>query len=124
MVIATPLTKTADTDERTFFENISQRDTDGKQTGVPAIGVETGFGVSAVLKGDRATKQFTLHHYREPVVEGVISIDGPNTVSFDPSDLRRRRNILLFLVKEQDGRYAPYGGQTDPGLQAITELPL
>ena len=129
VVIATPLTKTADTNERTFFQGMVQTDQDGKQTGTAAIGVETTFGVSVVMKGDRAAQQFILHHYRVapyPARDGNglvdVLIDGPNIVSFDPSDFRLPRDILLFLVKEQDGRYAPYGGQTDPGVQAITPL--
>jgi len=115
VVIATPLTKTADTDERTYFQN----------TSVAAIGVETIFGVSVVIKGDRATKEFTLHHYRvapTPSAPDGLLLGGPGVVSFDPTDPQRRRNILLFLVKEPDGRYAPNGGQTDPDLQAITAL--
>jgi hypothetical protein len=125
IVIASPVTKTADTDERTYFQDISQTDKDGKQTSVAAIGVETPFSVSVLIKGDRGIKQFILHHYRValyPAPDGreVVFIGGPNVVSFDPS--RRRRDILLFLVKEQDGRYAPYGGQNDPGLQAIKAL--
>ncbi len=118
VVIATPLTKTADTDERTHFEGLFETDQDGKQTSVAAIGVETTFSISVVMKGDRDAKQFVLHHYRPT----ALAIDGPNVVSFDPSDFRRSRDILLFLLKEQDGRYAPYGGQTDPGIQAITAL--
>jgi len=119
IVIASPVTKTTDTEERTYFPNISEIDKDGKQSSVAAVGVETSFNVSLVIKGDRAAKLFILHHYREANGPGL---DGPAVVSFDPSDYRRRRDILLFLIKERDGRYAPYGGQTDPGLQAITAL--
>jgi hypothetical protein len=120
IVIAIPVSKTADTDERTNFQNLSQVDADGKQTPISAIGVETVFSVLHVVKGDSARIPFAiiLHHYRPE----TLVIDGPNVVSFDPTDARRLRTVLLFLVKEQDGRYAPYGGQTDPGVQAITAL--
>ena len=129
VVIAVPVTKTADTGERTSFQNMSQVDPDGKQTVVAAVGVETAFSVSLVMKGDRTIKQITLHHYRQadrpsvaPDGREIVYLSGPNVVSFDPSDARGRRNVLLFVVKEQDGRYAPYGGQTDPGLQAVTAM--
>jgi hypothetical protein len=118
VVIATPLTKTADTDERTHFEGIVQTGQDGKQTDVAAVGVETTFEISVVMKGNRDAKQFVLHHFRPT----ELAIDGPNVVWFDPSDFRLPRDILLFLVEERDGRYAPYGGQLDPGIQAITPL--
>jgi hypothetical protein len=74
------------------------------------------FSISVVIKGEHAAKQFVLHHYRPT----AVAIDGANFVSFD--DVRLPSDILLFLVKEQNGRYAPYGGQTDPGVQAITAL--
>ena len=129
VVIAVPVTKTADTGERTSFQNMSQLDQDGKQTVVAAVGVETAFRVSVVMKGDRAIQQLTLHHYREadhptvgPDGREIVYLNGPTVVSFDPSDARSRKNVLLFLVKEQDGRYAPYGGQTDPGLQAVNTM--
>jgi hypothetical protein len=120
VVFAIPVSKTADTDERTFFQNISQVDADGKETSIPAVGVETVFSVLHVVKGERASIPFaiTLHHFRPD----ALVLDGPNVVSFDPADPRRLRTVLLFLVEEQDGRYAPYGGQTDPAVQAITAL--
>jgi hypothetical protein len=118
VVIATPLTKTLDTSERTYFEGIVETGLDGKQTSVEAIGVETTFSISVVMKGDRDATQFVLHHYRP----SALAVDGPNVVSFDPFDPRRTGDVLLFLLRERDGRYAPYGGQLDPGIQAITTL--
>ena len=53
-------------------------------------------------------------------VETVFDMGGPQTVSFNHPDSGRA--VLLFLVKESDGRYAPYGGQTDPGITAIFGL--
>ena len=120
MVIATPKSKTTDTKEQAFLPGIWQQDNNGRQSRVESIGVETVFAVSAVLKGDKATKQFTLHHYRE--AKGGLFLDGPALVSFDPSDMRKRSCFLLFLVREPDGRYAPTGGQTDPGYKAINSL--
>jgi hypothetical protein len=122
VVIATPKSKTTDTEEQAFLPNIWQQDKDGKQSKIKSIGVETVFAVSAVLKGDATTKQFTLHHYREAHVSAKS--DGPFLVSFDPSDMSNRSSYLLFLVREPDGRFAPTGGQTDPGAEAISRLPI
>lgn len=128
IVVAYPLTKTIDTNERGFFPYLQDGVTGQKE---PAIGVETLFKVVYVLKGDRRVKQFLLHHYREPDHPGKIIVDGPGTVFFDPDD-KERGSYLMFLTKERDGRYAPYGdrkfapyaGQTDPNditIIALTE---
>ena len=123
VVIATPKSKTTDTGERAFFPNIVQQDKDGRQSKVESVGVETIFVVSAVLKGDKTIKKFTLHHYREGKTSPV-EINGPELVFFDPSDTSKRNSYLLFLVREPDGRFAPTGGQTDPGYKAINPLPF
>ena len=120
VVIATPKSKTTDTEEQAFLPNIWQQDSDGKQSKIKSIGVETVFAVSLVLKGDATIKQFTLHHYREAQISAKS--DGPYLVSFDPSDMSKRSSYLLFLVREPDGRFAPIGGQTDPGVKAISRL--
>jgi hypothetical protein len=120
VVIASPENKTTDTKEQAFLPGIWQRDKDGKQSKMKSIGVETVFAVSAVLKGDATVKQFTLHHYREAQIRAAF--DGPYLVSFDPSDMSKRSSYLLFLVREPDGRFAPFGGQTDPGDKAISRL--
>ena len=123
IVIAKPITKSADTNERGYFEDLVSIDQSGKQSPVPAAGVETRFEVLEVVKGSETPKRFVLHHYRDatPPSPG-LAVDGPTTVSFDPSDPERRRDFLLFLVREKDGRYAPYGGQTDPGDRSIFAL--
>ena len=122
VVIATPNSKTSDTKEQGFLPNIWLQDKDGKQSRIKSIGVETVFAVSAVLKGDATIKQLTLHHYRE--AEIIAGFDDPHLVSFDPSDMSKRSSYLLFLVREPDGRFAPVGGQTDPGDKAISRLPF
>ena len=124
IVIARPVTKTTDTDERTYFDDdVASIDQSGKLSPVPAAGVETTFDVLHVVKGPKAPTRFVLHHYRDatPPSSG-LSFDGPGTVSFDPTDPKRRRVFLLFLVREKDGRYAPYGGQTDPSDRSIFVL--
>ncbi|MBA4148411.1 MAG: hypothetical protein H0X66_09880 [Verrucomicrobia bacterium] len=105
MVIATP-TATNDTKEHGDHPD---------RIGQPVIGIETGFAVSAVLKGDKMLKDFVLQHYRSDKVEVP---NAPTFVSFDPAE---KRTYILFLVREADGRYAPVVGQTDPGL-GVKEL--
>lgn len=85
--------------------------------GQPAIGVETKFAVSTVLKGDKALKDFVFHHYHAGT-NGIVVPNGPTFVSFDPLG---KQSFILFLVKEADGRYAPVVGQVDPGF-GIKEL--
>ena len=121
IVIAQPTTKTADTEEKAFFPGvtlISGTNEHQMESPSPAVGVETKFNVIKIVKGDTDIKQFVLHHYREASPES----DGILTVSFNPSDLKQRYDILLFLVREKDGRYAPYGGQTDPAGRSIFAL--
>ncbi|MDA1054933.1 MAG: hypothetical protein O3C40_31300 [Planctomycetota bacterium] len=80
------------------------------------VGVETEFAVSVVLKGDKALKKFSLHHYR---AEGAMVVrNGPTLVSFAPGE----KTFIAFLVREADGRYAPTVGQVHPGMQGIHVL--
>ncbi len=122
VVIATPKSKTTDTKEQAFLPDIWMQDKNGKRSKIESIGVQTVFAVSAVLKGDKTTKQFVLHHYRE--AQASPALDGASLISFDPSNLSQRSAYLLFLVLEPDGRFAPTGGQTDPGYKAISRLPF
>jgi hypothetical protein len=122
VVIANPVSKTTDTEETAFLTGIWLQEKDGKQSKIESIGVETVFAVSAVLKGDSTLKQFTLHHYRE--AQFMNESNAPMLVTFDPSDISKRSCYLLFLVREPDGRFAPIGGQTDPGMKAISPIPF
>ena len=122
VVIANPISKTKDTTEEDFLPGIFLQEKDGKRSRIQAIGVETKFAVLAVLKGDATIKQFTLHHYRE--AQPSLALNGPSLVSFDPSNMSKRSSYLLFLVREPDGRFAPIGGQTDPGMKAIISIPF
>ena len=69
VVIATP-TATNDTKEHIDLAGFLHQ---------PVTGIESSFAVSAVLKGDKALKEFVLHHYR---ADGVVVANGPNLVSF------------------------------------------
>jgi len=117
VVVATPIGQTVDTREESTLPGISQVDANGNTGPVRCTGVETAFGISAVLKGHPATRELILHHYRE--ASSVPSANGPMLVRFDGA----RWSYLLFLILEPDGRYAPAGGQVDPGFNAITRLP-
>jgi hypothetical protein len=121
VVIASPATRTKDTGEESIFPNTRINYSDGKTTPATCNGVETSFTVSAVLKGDPSLRSFTLRHCRagNPNVA-----NGPVLVFFDPADRQASGSYLLFLVRESDGRYAPAGGQTDPGINAISKLPF
>lgn len=54
VAIATPASKTVDTDEKSCLPNISWAGRDGESREVEAIGVVTAFKVSAILKGDKS----------------------------------------------------------------------
>jgi hypothetical protein len=109
VVIAKPLWS-KDTDERSKLPGVGEN--------VPLIGVNTGFEVRVVLKGDKQLKDFTLHYYRLADPEVAI-INGPVLVEFDT---KKPRAYLMFLIKEPDGKYAPATDQTDPGAFSIIKL--
>ena len=100
VVIATP-TSTIDTKEEIDLPGYAA---------MRATGVETHFQISAVLKGEKNLKDFTLHHYRGSKPD-IAYQNAPHLLSFDPS---KKHPYILFLIREADGRYAPTSGQTDP----------
>lgn len=114
VVIAKPVTKTADTKEKTHFEDVVYRHPDGTQSPVPAIGVETVFEVLKVVKVDASLKRFVMHHYRDASSSAEPEFGGAMTVSFDPAGRYGHRDVLLFLVREKDGRFAPMAGRPIP----------
>jgi hypothetical protein len=120
VVIASPASRTKDTGEESVLPNIRTSYPDGRTTPVTCYGVETYFTVSAVLKGDAGLHRFALRHCRA----AGDAANGPNLVFFDPDDANTKGSYLLFLVREHDGRYDPTGGQTDPGIKAISKLPF
>ena len=118
VVVATPL-ETQETGERTELPNIWTMTPNGEKKPVLVRGVETKFRCILVFKGiSPSDSVFVLHHYREAERRDVV-INGPSLVTFDPGV---RRAYLLFLRMEDDGRYAPAGGQTDPGDCGVHEL--
>ena len=114
VVLATP-TGTNDTKEHIDLPGFA---------GEHVIGVETRFTVSAVLKGDKALKDFVFLHYRTAYGPNITHLpNGPTYITFDPvaNPTIPPRTFILFLHREADGRYAPVVGQTDPG-GAVREL--
>jgi hypothetical protein len=109
VVIAKP-TATHDTNEKSILKDISPN--------VPVIGVSTEFSVSLVIKGSKATKFLTMHHYRLANPRPIL-LNGPALTSFD---LTKHRPFLLFLHREADGRYSPASGQTDPMFFSVQML--
>ena len=111
VVLIASATATRDTDERTELPGIAPP--------LRAVGIETRFQVSAVLKGkwpDGSAKSgkgtFVLRHFRLP--EPAMPLpNGPGLVRFDPGS---RDQYLMFLTREPDGRYRALSGQTDPDL--------
>jgi hypothetical protein len=100
VVLAKPISATHDTPERSALLG-----------NVPVIGVITKFQTLLVLKGVKKGR-FILHHYREtPLPPYVAFVNGPTLHSFDPK--KDHRPYLLFLRREQDGRFAPVADQSD-----------
>jgi hypothetical protein len=97
IVVATPSSVTATTERTNLLSNVR------------VTGVETSFDILAVLKGDRSIKTLVLHHYALVPKQNISG--GPNLVAFDPKE---RKQYLIFLQKEADGRYVAVSGQIDP----------
>jgi hypothetical protein len=110
VVIARPIA-TQDTSEQAVLSDMS---------GVHVVGLSTDFDVSVVMKGDKSTKKFVLHHYRLANPKELMS-DGPSLATFDSKADSR---FLLFLHRESDGRYSPVSGQTDPAIFSTVKVGL
>ena len=113
VVIATP-TNVVETTELAAFPGIATVQTNGTQEAVMGKGVETSFKVLTVLKGDGDTKQLVLHHFA--LASAPARLGGPFVVSFKPEG---KKQFLMFLQKEADGRYVAVSGQTDPEISVI-----
>ena len=100
VVIATPIANHDTKDRIADFFNFHAE----------ALGVETTFAVSAVVKGDPKTKELILYHYRGPA-SGTPN--GPMLVAFDPA---KKKVFRLYLLRLTNGAYAPTAGQMDTEL--------
>ena len=115
VAIATP-TNVTTTKERAALPNIRAGTNE-----IFGTGIETSFAVLTVLKGNRSSRTFVLHHYS--LADSKYSFDGPGLVAFEPKD---RKIYLVFLEQEPDGRYVAVSGQTDPFwsvMEFIGQLP-
>jgi hypothetical protein len=120
VVIASPLTRPRDTNERVTWQDITPP--------VSLVGVTTQFQTLLVLKGPKV-RRFGLHHYREanPRKPDVVVEGGPGLVTFDPPKKEKgywvsAKRYLLFLVREKDSRFAPVSGQRDPREISVQEV--
>jgi hypothetical protein len=122
VVIATPRA-TTNTGKLEELPDISEMDASGKKSKVMAERLETELDVTVVMKGapldtkGKATTKIVLHHARD-YPANKPSVNGPGYVLFDPKE---KRQYVMFLVREPDGRYAAVSGQTDPD-EAIEPL--
>lgn len=124
VVIAHPVTRTANTKEKAFVDDFGY--VQGKEERLPAIGVETTFEILMVMKGESSGKQLVLHHYREqpqpPLPPGTPVMPGGGPVTVFIKNPKTSGDFLLFLTKENDGRYAPTGGQAWAGILGVFSL--
>ena len=118
VVLARPISRTRDTGEGA--------DADPRDAAeFPFVWVETTFRVTRVLKGRMTGATFVLHHIREPTLAArkdgrvPVLVNGPPLLRFDPSSPAGQRQMVLFLVSEPGGRYAPYPDQKLAGAWSI-----
>jgi hypothetical protein len=110
LIVMAKAVEVRDTGIKTTVPNIAR----GTEP-VAAVEMETTFEVSSVLKGKLETARFTFHHLRE--VKAEPSRGAAELVAFDPNE---KKQYLLFLSREDDGRYSAVVGQTDPA-EAVRE---
>jgi len=108
LVVIARFISTKDTDERTSLRDLEPPSN--------VVGVVSEFETLLTMKGSTEIKQFRLHHYR---LDGEEYSNGPALVRVAQG---KHPAFLLFLLKEDDGRYAPITGQTDPAAFSVLEL--
>ena len=88
-------------------------------TRTQVVGLETTFRAVVVLKDEPVDAEaeremtFVLHHYRLRFPPGprTLVFNAFSLVSFNPL---KKRQYLMFLKCESDGRFVPFNGQHDP----------
>lgn len=84
------------------------------------IEVLTEFESLLLVKGAKDTVKFELRHYRyQSEEEEFAAANNPQLIKINPGE---QPAFLLFLVKERDGKYAPFGGQIDPAAMSVFDL--
>jgi hypothetical protein len=95
---------------------------------IKVIGVTTEFKTNLVLKGEKGIKNVVLHHYRFQFQDDDLWTFAPQFVRIRAPEERDGTHypgggqMLLFLKKEPDGRYAPVTGQVYPGVTSVLVL--
>jgi len=109
-----------ETDERTMLPDF--------QPSIQVIGVTTELTTKLVLKGTKDIKNVQLHHYRFQFQDDDLWTFAPQFVRIRGPEKRGDTHypgggqLLLFLKKERDGRYAPVTGQVYPAVTSILFL--
>lgn len=84
------------------------------------VDVLTEFETLLMFKGAKEVRKFKLRHYRYRSEEDEFAAaNNPQLIKINPGE---QPAFLLFLVKERDGTYAPFGGQTDPAAMSVFDL--
>jgi hypothetical protein len=92
----------------------------GFDTPLKVIEVLTEFESRIVFKGRKDLSKFRLRHYRyRSEAEEFAVANNAQLVKINPGE---HPAFLLFLVKERDGVYVPFGGQTDPAALSVLDL--
>jgi len=111
---------TKDTDERGTLPNF--------EPAIKVMGVTTEFETKLVFKGPRDIKNLRLHHYKFEFQDDDLWTSAPQFVRIRGPERRDGVNypgggqLLLFLKKEPDSRYAPVTGQIYPAVSSVLIL--
>jgi len=107
LVVIATVVSTKETQERSTLPDI--------QPPIEVCGMEADLETRLVFKGEKNITKFRLHYYKtdEEFTNGPWLIEIPKG---------EQPTYLLFLTKENDGRYAPATDQTDPAGNAVIRL--
>lgn len=111
LIVMAKVVEVRDTGVATTVPNI-RRGTEA----IAAVEMEATFEVSAVLKGTHEKPKLVLVYLRQAKHEA--SRGEPELAGFEAGE---KREYLLFLKREADGRYSAVVGQTDPA-DAVKEV--
>jgi hypothetical protein len=111
LIVMAKVVEVRDTGLQTTIPNIARGNAP-----IAAVEMEGTFEVSAVVKGKQEGAKLVLAYLRETKPEPARG--AAELVGFEAGD---RREYLLFLKREADGRYSAVVGQTDPA-DAVKEV--
>jgi hypothetical protein len=111
LIVMAKVVEVRDTGVQTTIPNIARGNVP-----IAAVEMEATFDVSAVLKGTHEKPTLVLVYLRQAKHEA--SRGEPELLGFEAGD---KREYLLFLKREADGRYSAVVGQTDPA-DAVREV--